>query len=161
MILSEHKGILSVCALISGLGAAVSFALLVRLLFGGAASVLLEQTVMSLCVLAILSFLVAILLLTEHTRATRVAGTQSTRMSDRALIASVTRHCPGPLKVACLAGAVLATLQGLAIGDASWVSGQLPTVRELRGFTAGATVFFCLGLPVIASAAFMDGGYDN
>jgi hypothetical protein len=116
---------------------------------------------MALCLVAVLSFLAAILLLTEHTRATREGGSQRGRGPDRVLIASVTRHCPGWLKVACLVGVGLATLQGLAIEDASWVSGQLPTVRELRGFTAGAMAFLCISLPVIVSAAFMEGGYSD
>jgi hypothetical protein len=116
---------------------------------------------MALCLVAVLSSLVAILLLTEHTRAPREGGPQRTRVSDRVLIASVTRHCPGWLKVACLSGVGLAMLQGLAIEDASWVSGQLPTLRELRGFTAGAMAFHCISLPVIVSAALMEGGYSD
>jgi hypothetical protein len=35
------------------------------------------------------------------------------------------------------------------------------TVRDLKGFLAGAAVFLCLSFPVIASAARMEGGYGD
>ena len=91
------------------------------------------------------------LLMTEVTRATRGGGQ----------IAAAVRHCPRPLKVAAVLGIVLASLQMLPIGEVSAVPGQALSLRELRGFLSGAVVFLCLSFPVIASAAFMEGGYGD
>jgi len=77
MILSEQKGVLSVCALVAGLGAALALALSVRLVFGRPASSWLEPATISQGMLAVVSFLVTMLLMTEHTRATRSGGTRA------------------------------------------------------------------------------------
>lgn len=134
-------------ALIVGIAITVAIALSIRLLFGGTLSPRIEPTVFALGLLGVLAFLLAILLLVERTRAAREAGRKG-----RGSIAAAIRHCPAPLTVACIVGAVLATLQGLAIGEAEWVSGQVLSRRELRGFLAAAIVFLCLAFPVIASA---------
>jgi hypothetical protein len=147
MISSARRPFLTTSALVVGLAAALALALSIRLLFGGALSPRIELVVFALCGVAVLAWLLAILLLVERTRAGRDA-----RQSDAGQLAAAIRHCPIPLTIACLAGAVLATLQGLAIGDAEWVSGQVLTRRELRGFLAAATFFLCLAFPVIASA---------
>lgn len=160
MILSEHKGVLSVCAWISGGGTALAFALFVRLLFGGPVSPWLEHTTLSLYMLALLAFLVAMLLMTEHTRAKRSGeGLQSAR--GNGLIVDAARYCPGPLKGAALAGTAFASLQMLKIEEVSVVAGPVTTVRDLRGFLSGAVVFLCPSFPVIASAALMEGGYGD
>jgi hypothetical protein len=161
MILSEHKGGLSVAAAVTGLGALMALALWIRLLFGGPVSDRLEQAAFTLCMLAVLSGLVAILLLSEHAGARRARGVTSARALEQDQIAAVIRHCPAPVKIACLVGAALATLQGLAIGDADWLPGHTPSIRELRGFLSAALFFSCLSLPVIASAASMEGGYSE
>lgn len=134
-------------ALIVGIAITVAIALSIRLLFGGTLSPRIEPTVFALGLLGVLAFLLAILLLVERTRAAREAGRRG-----GGSIAAAIRHCPAPLTVACIVGAVLATLQGLAIGEAEWVSGQVLSRRELRGFLAAAIVFLCLAFPVIASA---------
>lgn len=147
MMSSARRPFLTTSALIVGLAAALALALSVRLLFGGALSPRVELAVFALCALAVLAWLLAILLFVERTRAGRDA-----RKSDAGQLAAAIRHCPAPLMIACLVGAALATLQGLAIGEAEWVSGQVLTPRELRGFLAAATFFLCLAFPVIASA---------
>jgi hypothetical protein len=138
---------LTIGALLVGLAAALAIALSIRLLFGGTLSPRIEPIVFVLGLLAVLAWLFAILLLVERTRAAREAGRRG-----GGSIAAAIRHCPAPLTVACIVGAVLATLQGLAIGEAEWVSGQALSRRELRGLLAAATVFLCLAFPVIASA---------
>ena len=74
MILSEKKNALAVCAWITGGGAALAVALSIRLLFGGQVTPLVEHTTISLCALAVVSWLVTMLLMTEITRATRGGG---------------------------------------------------------------------------------------
>ena len=140
-----------VCAWIAGCGAALALALSIRLLFGGPVSPVVEHATLSLCALAMLSWLVTMLLMTEVTRATR----------GRGQIAAAVRHCPGPLKAAALVGIVLASLQMFPIGEVGAVPGQAMTLRELRGFLSGAVVFPCLSFPVIASATLMAGGYGD
>jgi hypothetical protein len=162
MILSEQKGVLSVCALIAGFGAALALALSVRLVFGRPAWSWLEPATISLCMLAVVAFLVTVLLMTEHTRATRSGGTPPRRSSARGgQIADAIRHCPGPLKVAAVVGIVLASLQMLPLEEVSAIPGEAMSLRELRGFLAGSIFFFCLSFPVIASAALMEGGYGD
>jgi cobalamin synthase len=151
MILSEKKSALAVCAWITGGGAVMALALSVRLLFGGPITPLVEHTTIALCALAVLSWLVTMLLMTEVTRANRGGGQ----------ISAAVRHCPVPLKVAAAVGIVLASLQMIPIGEVSAVPGQAMTPRELRGFLSGAVVFLCLSFPVIASAALMKGGYGD
>ena len=147
MIPDARTAFLTISALIVGLAATLAIALSIRLLFGGTLSPRIEPTVFVLGFLGVLAFLLAILILVERTRAGRDA-----RKSDAGQLAAAIRHCPAPLKIACLVGAVFATLQGLAIGDATWESGQALSLGELRGFLAAATVFLCLAFPVIASA---------
>jgi hypothetical protein len=147
MIPDARTAFFTLSALIVGLAAALAIALSIRLLFGGTLAPRIEPTVFALGLLGVLAFLLAILLLVARTRAGRDAG-----KSDAAQLAAAIRHCPAPLRIACLVGAVLATLQGLAIGDATWESGQTLSLRELRGLLAAATVFLCLAFPVIASA---------
>ena len=162
MILSEQKGVLSVCALVAGLGAALALALSVRLVFGRPASSWLEPATISLCMLAVVSFLVTMLLMTEHTRATRSGGIPRRRSSARGgQIADAIRHCPGPLKVAAVVGIVLASLQMLPLEEVSAVPGEAMSLRELRGFLAGSIFFLCLSFPVITSAALMENGYGE
>lgn len=138
---------LTIGALIVGLAITVAIALSIRLLFGGTLSPRIEPLVFVLGLLGVLAFLLAILLLVERTRAAREAGRKG-----GGSIAAAIRHCPAPLTVACIVGAVLASLQGLAIGEAEWVSGQVLSRRELQGFLAAATFFLCLAFPVITSA---------
>jgi len=121
------------------------------LLFGGPVAPLVEHAPISLCALAVVSWLVTMLLMTEVTRANRGGGP----------IAAAVRHCPGPLKAAALVGIVLASLQMLPIGEVSAVPGQAMTLRELRGSLAGSMFFLCVSFPVIASAALMEGGYGD
>jgi hypothetical protein len=147
VIPGARRPFLTTSALIVGLAAALALALSVRLLFGGALSPRVEFAVFALCALAVLAWLLAILLFVERTRAGR-----DKRKSDAGQLAAAIRHCPAPLTIVCLVGAALATLQGLVIGEAEWVSGQVLTRRELRGFLAAATFFLCLAFPVIASA---------
>lgn len=162
MILSEQKGVLSVCALVAGLGAALALALSVRLVFDRPTWSWLEAATISLCMLAVVAFLATMLLMTEHTRASREGARSLRRPSARrGQIADAIRHCPGPLKVAAVVGIVLASLQMLPLEEVSAIPGEAMSLRELRGFLAGAIFFFCLSFPVIASAARMEGGYGD
>lgn len=162
MMLSEWKTFLWACALVAGCGAVLSIAFLAWLLFGGRVSPFLELSTMSLIFLGFLCGLAAVLLLTEHTRAAHAGNTGDERKAARRRpkIPGPTARCPRELKIAAVAGIVFASVQFLPIGDVSAALGQEMTVTELRGFLAGASVFFCLSLPVIVSAALMEGGYE-
>ncbi|MGB8434154.1 MAG: hypothetical protein WCE38_07845 [Burkholderiales bacterium] len=65
------------------------------------------------------------------------------------------------LWIATVAGIIFASVQFIRIGDVDAALGQELTATELRGFRAGATVLFCVALPVIVSAAQMGGGYGD
>jgi hypothetical protein len=162
-MLSDRKGFLRACALVTGAAILLAVALAVRLLFGGSVSAAFELAAMSLVFLAILAWLAVMLLLTEYTKATRDGATGRRRASgrDRREISGVTRHCPGALKIAALVGIVLGSLQLLRIGEAGADLGPGLTTTELRGMLAGATVFLCIAFPVLVSAARMEGGYGD
>jgi hypothetical protein len=162
MILAECKGFLRTCAVVTGCGALLSIVLSVWLLFGRSVSPPLVLATMSLFFLAFLSWLPVMLLLSEYTRATRGPPSFS---RDPALsgseLASLTRHCPGRVWGLTIAGIVFAAVQWVKVGDVDVALGGNIEPDQLRGLLAGATVFFCLGLPVLTSAALMQGGYDD
>jgi hypothetical protein len=162
MILAECKGFLWTCAAVTGCGALFSIALSVWLLFGRPASPPVVLAAMPLFFLAFPSWLSVMLLLSEYLRATR--GPPSF-IRDPALsggeLVSLTRHCPGRVWGVTIAGIVFAVAQWLKVGDVDVALGGDVEPDQLRGLLAGATVFFCLGLPVITSAALMEGGYED
>jgi hypothetical protein len=162
-MLSEWKGFLWTCALANGAAIVLSVALSVRLLLGGSVSPRFELTVMSLFFFTFLAYLPAVILMTEYTKAAREGVTGLKRASGLSgrEIASLTRYCPGPLKIASVVGIVLGSLQLFRIGEASVALGPGLTTIELRGMLAGATVFLCIAFPVLTSAARMKGGYGD
>jgi hypothetical protein len=155
--LSEQKGLLHVCVAVAGAGALLACALWLRALFPGPFPAFLEPAALALCLLGAVAWLLVMLLLTEHTR----ASPTSTRKSDRRQLASVIRFCPAALKIAALVGVALASLQMLPLGEVSAGPGDTVGAWALRGFLAGAMFFLCASLPVIASAAWMEGGYGD
>jgi hypothetical protein len=157
VLLSEQKGFLHVCVAIAGAGALLAFALWLRALFPGPFPAFLEPAALALCLLGAVAWLLVMLLLTERTR----ASPASTRGSDRRQLTSVIRFCPGALKIAALVGIALASLQMLPLGEVSAGPGETVAVWQLRGFLAGAMFFLSASLPVIASAAWMEGGYGG
>jgi hypothetical protein len=163
MMLSEWKGFLWTCALVTGAAIVLSVALSIRLLFGGSVSPRFELTVMSLFFLTFLCWLPAVILMTEYTKAARegVTGLQRASGLSGREISSLTRHCPGPLKIVSVVGIVLGSLQLFRIGEASVALGPGLSTAELRGMLAGATVFLCIAFPVLTSAARMEGGYGD
>jgi hypothetical protein len=162
MMLAECKGFLRICTLVTGCGAVLSIALSVGLLFGREASPLLELTTTSLFFLAFPSWLLVMLLLSEYTRATRGPPdlSRDAELSGSEL-ASLTRHCPGGIWGVTIFGIVYAVAQWLQVGDVDVALGGDISPNELRGLLAGATVFLSLSLPVLSSAALMEGGYDD
>jgi hypothetical protein len=162
-MLSERKGVLWVCALIVGVGALLSLALSMRLLLGSPTSPSLQRIVMSLFVLSIFAWAPPVWLAVEYIRATRETDTWRERMSglNGTEVLALTRHCPASLKTLALGGAIFGLVQSFRIGGVTATGDQVLTGTELMGFLAGSAVFFCLGFPVITSAALMRGSYDD
>lgn len=163
MMLSESKHVLWVCAPAAGFGAVLSVVLSAWLLLGGSPSPTLDFWAISLVFLGFLCSLAAVLLMTEYTRASTAGntGAASKAAPRRSDISSATRHCPREVWIATVIGIILASVQFIRIGAVDATLGQELTATELRGFLAGATVLFCVSLPVIVSAARMDGGYGD
>ncbi|MCX7167802.1 MAG: hypothetical protein NTV11_16210 [Rhodocyclales bacterium] len=162
MMLSECKGFLWICAAITGCSALLSIALSLWIVFGYPVSPHLVLTTMSLFFLAFPSWLLVMLLLSEFTRATRG---QPSFSSDPELggseLASLTSHCPGGIWGITIVGIVFAVVQWWKVGDVDVALGGDISPNQLRGLLAGATVFLSLALPVLTSAALMEGGYGD
>lgn len=164
MMLSECKKFLWLCTAITAGAALLSVALSIALLIRKHSTLGMEQTVISLVFLVFLCFLLAMLLLSEFTRVSRAdAPSWQARSADLQgkEVASLTRHCPGWLRKTSLLGIALGGIQIFITGDVDASLNQGMSPRELRGLLAGATLFYCLALPVIASAAAMEGGYGD
>lgn len=162
MMLSECKGFLWICAIVTGCGALLSIGLSLWLIVGRPVSPPVVLTTMSLFFFTFASWLLVMLLVSEYTRATRGPPSFSRDPAlDGKELASLTNRCPREIWGIAIFGFVFAVMQWLKVGDVDVALAGDMSPNQLRGLLAGATVFLCLGLPVLTSAALMEGGYDD
>jgi len=168
MMLCEWKGFLWVCAGVIGGAILVAVGLWVRLLFRAPVSDAFEIAMLTVLFLSILGFLLAAVLISEHSQAVRERTgdmpRQNTSSFTREEMTSWTKHCPRPLKIAAVALAALCALQLIGIvgiGTVEVIIEPGLSKTEMRIVLSGVIVFLSLVFPVVVSAARMEGGYED
>jgi hypothetical protein len=160
--LAECKRFLWFCAVVAGGGALLAIAISLWLMSGKPPSPRIVLATMTLFFLTFLAWLVAMLLLSEFTRATRGPPSFS---RDPALsgseVASLTSNCPPRVWYAVVAAIAVAVLQWIKVGDADVALGGDISPRQLRALLSGAIVFLSMSVPVLVSAARMGGGFED